>query len=100
MSPLVTLPAADGSMKVKRSEETRGASGMEGLLVQFMVMRLLLRVSVTRDGGRSNSMGLILDARNVHPIFRIRSSRCICLHAWSNRPDSLQPQVLMMRYTK
>ncbi|XPS77888.1 hypothetical protein M3J09_009912 [Ascochyta lentis] len=31
-----------------------------------MVMRLLLRVSVTRDGGRSNSMGLILDARNVH----------------------------------
>lgn len=40
--------------------------GIEGLLVQFMVMRLLLRVSVTRDGGRGNSMGLILDARNVH----------------------------------
>lgn len=34
-------------------------------------------------------MGLILDARSVHtPIFRIRSWRCIGLHAWSNRPDS------------
>jgi hypothetical protein len=68
--------------------------GAEGLLVQFMVMRLLLRVSVIRDGGRSNSMGLILEARNVHTIFRIRLRRCTCLHAWSNRPDPTQPQVL------
>lgn len=45
-------------------------------------------------------MGLILDARSVHTIFRICSSGCIFLHAWSNRPDPIQPQVLMMRYTK
>jgi hypothetical protein len=45
----------------------REAPGMEGLLVQFMVMRLpsctLVKQCVT-DG---NSMGLILEARNVHP---------------------------------
>ena len=46
---------------------------MEGLLVQFMVMRLPSPRSgqTGREGG--NSMGLILDARNVHisTLFRI-----------------------------
>lgn len=39
---------------------------MEGRLVQFMVMRLpFVRFGNTRRAG-GNSMGLILDARNVH----------------------------------
>lgn len=83
MSPLATLLAADGLTRVKRRGEDRGASGTEGLLVQFMVMRLLLHVSVTQGGSRSNSMGLILDARNVHktffsdPLEQVHSLACL-----------------------
>ena len=74
--------------------------GTEGLLVQFMVMRLLLLVSVTRYDSRSNSMGLILDARGVHISHFSDPLEWVQLHAWSNKPDSIQPQVHMMRYTK
>jgi len=39
---------------------------MEGLLVQFMVMRLPSCTLVKQGVTDGNSMGLILEARNVH----------------------------------
>jgi hypothetical protein len=39
---------------------------MEGLLVQFMVMRLPSCTLVKQGVMDGNSMGLILEARNVH----------------------------------
>ena len=44
----------------------REAPGMEGLLVQFMVMRLPSCTLVKQGVTDGNSMGLILEARNVH----------------------------------
>lgn len=59
---------------------------MEGLLVQFMAMRLPDYVSKQVEMVAGNSMGLILVARGVDHISDLRTVRL--LRAWSNRPDS------------
>lgn len=70
---------------------------VEGFLVQFVVMRLPLTSSVIWSGLRGNSMGLILDARNVSfqdprvAVFWLWSSGWVggeAARAWSNKPDS------------
>ena len=71
--------------------------GMEGLLVQFMVMRLPSGTLVKQSAMDGNSMGLILEARNVHfhTLFGSEGRRSPTmvgvdglLRAWSNKPGS------------
>lgn len=57
--------------------------GMEGLLVQFMVMRLPSGTLVKQSAMDGNSMGLILEARNVHFHTHFSDLRVDALRQWS-----------------